>query len=145
MRHLVPRKEWGQPGVTLCSQDHRRDVSRQPRTPGDMSAAPHETGQAKLGTLGTAALTQLHRDLQERCPSEAKRCRHSRTSASLLGPGIAASQTRTSSAVAAEMDHVSVTLHSDLCCSISGHEAGPPPVVDEGLGDIPTMPQAHTC
>ena len=34
MRHFIPCKEWGQPGVTLYSEDCRRGICRQPRKPG---------------------------------------------------------------------------------------------------------------
>lgn len=47
MRHFVPCKEWGQPGVMLYSEDCRKGICRQQRTPGGMWAPPHGEGYSR--------------------------------------------------------------------------------------------------
>lgn len=52
----------GQPGVTQHSQDHRRGISRQPHTPGDLSAPSHgaetaDAGNTRHNSSNSAALS----------------------------------------------------------------------------------------
>lgn len=112
----------GKPGVTQHSLGHRRGISRQPRTPGDLSAPSHRAGTADARNTrhsnSNSAVLSPAGEMPDQA-LESRSCCQSTSPAFFLSLGIAAdSQTilsSSSSAKAAGTYCVSVILQSVLC------------------------------